>query len=438
MDGEPRLSRRYLFLQGMPTQFFARLGVALVRRGHEVKRINFTAGDRLYWRLPGSTAYRGTLADWPAFFEACLNEWGSTDIILFGDTRPLHAAIIPIATLRGLTVHVFEEGYLRPNWITLEQGGVNNRSALPRDPELFRDEADRLGPWNPGKAVRNLFRVRATQDVIYYVWSWLFAWRYPGYRTHLAWHPFLEYAGWIRRFLRLPIQRRRTEMRLRDLAEGAKPYYLVPLQLDADSQIRVHSPFQRLAPAIREIVSSFARHAPPGTLLVLKEHPLDPQLADWGALARVAATRLGIGDRVIYLAGGPLDLLVQRSRGVVTVNSTAGLLALSFGTPVAALAQPIYNLPGLTFQHGLDRFWLEASPPEPELFNAFRAVVAHRTQINGGFFSAAGLRLAVAGTVERLEAAALEQTLTSFLPLSLVDSPVNASRGAALYSGVAD
>lgn len=61
MAGEPRQGRRYLFLQGMATAFFAELGTALAKRDHIVKRINFNAGDRLFWRLPGSVSYRGSL-----------------------------------------------------------------------------------------------------------------------------------------------------------------------------------------------------------------------------------------------------------------------------------------------------------------------------------------------------------------------------------------
>ena len=37
---------------------------------------------------------------------------------------------IAVAQEVGLTVHVFEEGYLRPSWITYERGGSNGHSRL--------------------------------------------------------------------------------------------------------------------------------------------------------------------------------------------------------------------------------------------------------------------------------------------------------------------
>ena len=36
-----------------------------------------------------------------------------------------------LARRRSLRLHLFEEGYLRPDWITLEREGVNANSRLP-------------------------------------------------------------------------------------------------------------------------------------------------------------------------------------------------------------------------------------------------------------------------------------------------------------------
>lgn len=418
MDGGARHVRRYLFLQGMATQFFAELGLALARRGHIVKRVNFNAGDWLFWRLPGSVAYRGTPEEWPRAFEHYLGEWGITDIVLFGDWRPLHAAAIRIARLRGVAVHVFEEGYIRPGWITLERGGVNNNSPLPRDPSWFLETAQDLPPFSNAAPVPSSFTARAVQDVVYNVWSWLFAWRYPRYRSHLPIHPFVDYTFWIKRFILASSNQRRANETLRALSASGKSFYLVPLQLNSDSQLRINSPFGHLAPAIDKIVMSFAKHAPAETLLLLKEHPLDNRMVDWEAQAMALAEKLGVRDRILYVAGGDVGELMRRSRGVVTINSTSGTLALSLGVPIVTLAHPIYSLPGLTFQAGLDRFWCEATAPEPELADAFHRVVVDRALVRGDFFSREGLTMAVSGAVARLEADAYGQrpVLRSFQP----------------------
>lgn len=68
------------------------------------------------------------------------------------------------------------------------------------------------------------------------------------------------------------------------------------------------------------------------------------------------------------------------------------------------LSDPIYNLPGLTYQAPLDAFWLDATPPEQELFARFRRVVMTATQINGGFYCRQGISLAVENSAKVLTA----------------------------------
>ena len=101
--------QRFLFLQGPPGPFFDRLGSALRDLGHAVHRINLNAGDVASWTGP-AIAYRGTAERWPSFVDDYLVHHAITDLILFGDCRPLHNAARGMAHLRGVRVHVFEEG----------------------------------------------------------------------------------------------------------------------------------------------------------------------------------------------------------------------------------------------------------------------------------------------------------------------------------------
>ncbi|MGC2524625.1 MAG: capsular biosynthesis protein, partial [Stellaceae bacterium] len=139
--------------------------------------------------------------------------------------------------------------------------------------------------------------------------------------------------------------------------------------------------------------------------LVVKLHPMDSGLVDWvGMVGHVAAEHL-VAERVTVLDGGELPKLLARADGVVTVNSTVGGDALAKGLPVIALGNAVYDMPGLTYQGDLDHFWTEAAPPDAELFDAFRRVLAARCMIPGSFFNETGLRLAVDAAVRRLEAA---------------------------------
>ena len=399
----------FLFLQGLATRFFESLGRALAARGHAVHRVNFNGGDRAFWRLPGAVDFRGRAEEWPSFLEGLLAAAGVSDIILFGDCRPLHRAAIAVARRQGLPVWVVEEGYLRPDWVTFEQGGVNGYSALPRDPRWYRDKARRLPPWRDPPPLQSSFRRRATEDVYYWLASAIAARRFPHYATHRPYFQLVEYAGWLRRLALQRRAERRAEAAIAGLAACPDPIFLFPLQLDCDYQLRVHSSFRSVRAAIETVLTSFADHAAPASRLIVKLHPLDSGIYDWAAITRHAAVALGMSDRLTILDGGAIDAALASSRGVVTVNSTAGIQALAQGRAVIALGSAIYDLPGLTFQGDLDEFWTAGGPPDPSLLDAFRRVLADRALIPGSFFSKRGIEVAVDAAVDRLEAAASDR-----------------------------
>ncbi|BDY16521.1 hypothetical protein Sulfitobl28_24910 [Sulfitobacter pontiacus] len=131
MNAAAPRERVFLFLQGPHGPFFNRLGKMLRLAGAQVWRVGFNAGDRAFWFHPRSyIPFRGTADTWKDTFVALLADKGVTDIVLYGDTRPIHAQAVAEAKARGLTVHVFEEGYMRPYWVTYERGGSNGNSRL--------------------------------------------------------------------------------------------------------------------------------------------------------------------------------------------------------------------------------------------------------------------------------------------------------------------
>ena len=182
----------------------------------------------------------------------------------------------------------------------------------------------------------------------------------------------------------------------------------MPLQLANDAQIVHHSPFENMAVALQQALVSFAQFAPKNSRFAAKIHPLDPGLVDYRSLMKRWSNHLGVADRVFYLESGNLPALLTGTAGVVTINSTVGGSALIHGKPTIALGEALYNLPGLTFQKGLDLFWTEGKKPDPHLYKNFRNVVIARSQVNGGFYSRDGIRLAVANSVPRMIASRIQ------------------------------
>jgi capsular polysaccharide export protein len=391
--------RAFLFLQGPPGPLLHELATTMRERGVKVERINICAGDSVDWP-DEATNFRGRFRDWPVFFDNFLREHQITDILLFGDCRPYHVSARGIAALRGVRTYVLEEGYLRPHWMTLELDGVNGHSRLARNKDWLIDQASALPPEPYLPPITASFRRRVRDTARHYIAVHAGRLAYPHYRTHRPGSAIMEGMGWIWKYLVRGLRERQMQEVVRDL-EG-KPFFLFPLQLSGDYQIRSHSPFPDMRAAASYVMESFARHAPDDAHLLIKAHPFDTSLMNWRRYIDRRSRRLGIRERVHFIDGGNLDQLAADSTGMVCVNSTSATLALAAETPVCTLGEAIYKVPGLTFARHLDEFWTDPIPPEPGLYGAFRRVLVDRCLVRGGLASESAVQTLISSMLVRL------------------------------------
>ncbi len=398
-------SQVFGFLQGPHGDFFQRLAGRLRAEGHLVHRINLNGGDRHDWR-GDATDYTGTLVEWPEFFGRFVHDRGITDIVLYGDCRPHHRSAHIVASMRGVRVWVFEEGYIRPDFMTLEQEGVNGHSMLSNDPAWYLTQAKYLPPSTQQQPVPSDFPKRVRTTIIYYLKSQFHGWRFPGYRTHRTEPAYAEAWAYLRQYLDRNRRARRIEKQLVRFASlGSGKHFVLPLQLNSDYQLRVHSHYPGMSSATFSTIESFARAAPSNSTLVIKRHPLDTGVIDWRRIIRGQADALGVGDRVLYLEGGDIAKIIEGALGVVTINSTVGTLSLGAGIPTYVLGKALYGIEGLVHSGSLDSFWRSPTVPDLALWDAFTRVLRARCLIPGGLSSDAGVEMVVEGSVARLTGA---------------------------------
>lgn len=423
-------TRTLLFLQGPPSSFFKKLSRTLEACGNRVLKVNFNCGDSLFWGR-GAIAYRGIFSRWPNFLDKILNEESVTDIVLFGDCRSYHRVAIHMAKERNISVHVFEEGYLRPDWITMENGGVNGFSSLPKNPERIIELSQSQLSSTTSDSIGLTFRHRVLNHLVYYTSSFFGRPAYPFYRHHRPWPLIVETLGWIRRFGSIIYNNRQNNLAIENLESSTVNFFLFPLQLDSDFQIRVHSDVENMGKAMQIVISSFSDNADQEDLLVIKAHPLDNGLGDHHQKLRSIARSLGVEKRVLFLEGGSLTQLSRKAKGLVTINSTSGLIALQQNCPVVVLGKAVYDVEGLTHQGSLASFWIAPQQPDEELLACFIKVLKSKALINGSFFTRKGISMAVRGAAQKIEA-------SSFYPqasLSSIPQPVRSQRSDDLKTG---
>lgn len=233
---EPQ-GRRVLMLQGPHGPFFRQLGRMLAEAGCAIWRIGFNRGDQAFWRGPGYIPYRGRLEEWSTFLSTTLEDLGISDLVLYGDTRPVHAEAVAIARARGITVHVFEEGYIRPYWVTYERGGSNGHSRLMQmsvtgmRAALSQTQTEHV----PAPARWGDMREHVFYGAMYHFFVMTGNRAYPFFHPHRDLTVREEFRLYLRRLLMMPAHAVERAVATRRVRRGGFPYHLVLLQLEHDA-----------------------------------------------------------------------------------------------------------------------------------------------------------------------------------------------------------
>ena len=378
--------KNILLLQGPVGFFFKKLDKIFRAKGAKTYRIGLNAGDEFFSYRDNYTSYKGKPQGWEGFIVSYLKEHAIDKVFLFGDCRYYQSLLISESNTLGVEVFVFEEGYLRPHYITLEKHGVNDYSRIPRYPEFYKKiklidlPAPKFSTPNP---VCNWSIV-----IAYYFVARLLNFRYPHYRHHRNFSATEEFFFGIRSLLRKVIYTHRDKKLLSVIQnELSNQYFFVPLQTHNDFQILQHSGYGSIEKFIIEVLESFASQANEKDLLMFKHHPIDRGRKNYKEFILQQAEELGMTKRVIVVHDLPLPICLKHAKGTITINSTVGLSSILKGIPTITLGKAIYNIEGLTNKHlNLNKFWTDYTKPDHKLALKFRQYIIKTTQLNGNFF----------------------------------------------------
>jgi capsular polysaccharide export protein len=396
--------RRFLFLQGPHGPWFHRLGGLLRAAGAEVWRVGFNFGDRVFWPGPGYIAFDAPQDAWPATCARLFREHSITDLVLYGDTRPIHAQAVAAAVACGITVHVFEEGYLRPYWVTYERGGSNGHSRLMTlgVPEMQAaltrvdlDLPDTPATW--GDMRQHMF-----WGALYHGFVALGGRAYRNFRPHRALTVGQEFTLYLKRFLMMPFHRLERRLATARIRNGGFPYHLAILQLEHDASFRDHSPFASMTDFLALVIDAFAKGAPRHHHLVFKAHPLEDGRVPLKSEIRRLAALHGLEGRLHFVRGGKLAQLLNDARSAVTVNSTAGQQALWRGLPLRSFGAAVYDKPEFVSSQPLDAFFAGADRPDTRAYRDYRHFLLETSQVVGGFYSSRGRRALLRQVVDMM------------------------------------
>lgn len=305
----------------------------------------YTAGDRaLVWQpglsdaphavpddyvssgwMAGDARSRAVFAHAVEWFKARFIEEQTELVLVFSDVRPFSVAARVAAHELGRICVFFERGAFRFITASLSTQGLNSRYSLrqgqagPALGELIETEPRHRRPPEPWLRLRFAgFMARNTLAC--------------ALRPDRALIQHKRYA--LGPYLRLAFAQWWTEHH--DVSADAKalaiardrPLVVVPLQLQSDSQWKLHSPFRDIQEFI-DFVCREVRAACPAAELVFKRHPMD--------------TRRYVLTGGAHWFSGNVARLYDRAPLVVCLNSTVGFEALVHGMRVICFGPSFYS-----------------------------------------------------------------------------------------------
>ncbi len=376
-----------LLLMGYIGTFFARVAHHLENQGVEVYKISFPLhefGFPIHQRLH----YSGPMSQFRSFLANEIQRLGIRHVLMVTQIQIPHQIAIDLCNdlrKQGYKIesHIFDLGYLRPNYITHEKNGVNHLSALNQS-ELFyralpKSHSIIQSNYKSGLRHRKLWKGITYINHAFTNYKIINGRHKIQPRPSYLWFAIL---GFLRKYKYIY-----TEIDIRKQIASNIPFYLGVLQVATDNQITLGSRFSSVEEFITEMVESFAQFAPKHKRLFIKHHPRDRGYNNYSAHIRSLVKFYGLHGRVFYFHDAPMSTILHRYNccGVVLINSTVGYQTLFHSVPLKALGVAPYNIEGLADQQPLDGFWAKPKKADRGLFLRFYNHVVSTTQIEGDF-----------------------------------------------------
>lgn len=377
-------NKNILLLQGPVGPFFYKLSKRLQKEKAKIFKLNFNGGDKIFYPF-NADVYRQNFKHFRYFFTRYCQENRIDYIIAYNDCRPLHTLAIKLAKRLKIGIYIFEEGYLRPNFITFEKDGVNANSKMPKNKEFYLNLKLNSLPEND---IKGSFSIMAFYAFWYWLFAFLLAMFYNNKLHHRSLNP-LECIFWLKSLYRKYFYQI-SEKKIKQSLESTlkHKYFVAILQVHNDTQITKHYKGKNIEHFIKNALNSFAKNAANNHYLVFKHHPMDRGYKNYGLLIENLSKQHNIQNRVFYTHDNHLPTLLNNALGCVVINSTVGFSALYHHCPVKICGDAFYDIEELSYQKPLDLFWKEAqkNKPNQSLCLNLRNYLIHTNQINGNFY----------------------------------------------------
>lgn len=376
--------KNILLIQGPMGPFFDEFAKFLFEQQNDVFKINLNLAEKLFYNQIQSFDYTGPLEGFKKYLTHFIETNNIQQIFVFGDCRSYHRIAKSVSNTQNIDFFVFELGYIRPNYITLEQHGVNNYSKLPRDLDFYINENTPSQPV-PINAHPSYAKMAFYSSLYYFINKLPFN-KFKSY-THHKNPSYIREAliGIKSAYRKVIFSFSEYVIKNQILKFPKKSYFVVPIQVSSDFQIIKHSDYPSVANFIEEIIKSYSEASIKQTL-IFKHHPMDRGHANYTSLIKKLSEQYNVSNEVFYVHDIYLPVLLERAKGTILINSTVAFSSFYHDTPVKVMGRANYDFANMSYQGPLEDFWHDESNFNPENYTFYKNYLIKHTQVNGSFY----------------------------------------------------
>ncbi len=375
-----------LFLVGPIGNFFSRLSNYFEKNNVKTYKINFPLYEYGFSKK-SKIKYSNDISEFKEFLEETIIKKKIKHIFMYGNVLIPHKQALTLCAeldRKGYLVnsHIFELGYLRPNFVTLEDKGVNYTSSFIINRDFYEKQSSYESFPVP---IKQRFRIRKIWKLISFVNHCFKNYKIVEFEHKLQPKPIYLWFQLKGFFLKFFYKIFEKKLKINSFSTGA--FFLVILQVETDSQILKGSKFENNNEFIYKVIKNFSDAKLKNTKLVFKHHPRDRGYNNYLKFIKNVSREFNISDKVSYIHDFPLSKIFRNNfcKGTVLINSTVGYQSLFHSVPIKALGISPYNIEGLAHQENLVSFFKHPKKVEKLLFNKFYKYILENSQINGNF-----------------------------------------------------
>jgi capsular polysaccharide export protein len=313
-----------LLLQGPVGNFFNEFAKHIIRHGGRAFKIHFTFAEKFFYDQKEEFFYKNTIDEWPKYFIKFVKKNKIDRVYLMNDSRPYHKPIVKICTDMDIDLFVFEDGYFRPGYITLEPFGVNGNSQFPKF------SFDNL---NGNQYLPNLEMNLYPKNYSRILFSLISNFNFITSRNYKPYRPINSFywtVRLLRKYLLKVISILKDSIAIKKIlkTDDDIKIFFVPLQVFDDTQIKYHSKYKNTFEFILEILQSFGALNSRTFKVIIKQHPGDRGAINYKNFIKEKAELYGISKNICFNSTTNADELINIADGVILINSTVGINSL--------------------------------------------------------------------------------------------------------------